>query len=699
MKVIQLYNNGKRLRVYLFGIRIFSLNIINYTRRKLNRIDVKLGKIVFINFTGQGYGCNPKYIAQELLRTHYNHEMVWLVENPKMMRKNFPAGIRLVESNSISALEELSSAQVWVSNVRLIDYISRGLKKKPNQIYYQTWHGFLGIKKVERDAETHLSEMYVKYARTDSSYIDYFISPSKFDSYVIARSFWFGGKIIECGYPRNDILTNRDNTYSTFLQSEIRDKFGFLSTDLIVLYAPTFRNARDAKTYNLDFSRLSRVLQEKFQRNCRFIIRFHPNIANESIRFISNLSNCVNVSFYPDMQELLLISDILITDYSSICFDFALLDKPVFLYANDISNYNLERGFYINPISLPFDVAPSNEKLFNNISSFNLKNYIIKITEFKRSQGYFISSSASKIIAEKIINDVKLLRDNPAYFNENYLYIKQYLYAVNDIQINEKSNIGHTIIWQMWWQGVDCAPELVKACFHSVAKYYKDHIVIITKYNYRKYLNIPDYIISKFERGFISLTSFSDIVRTLLLSDHGGVWIDSTCLLTSEIPEKILKSEIFYFKSVTWSLNSHVPSEELLNIYNYLPTFLGAIHTGSSWFIVNNGSQMFKYLKQMILEYWKYESKPIDYFWFHLMLTVLIVNNPIAKDIYTSMITISNRDPHVLQNILNYNYDKELFREIKSTSFIHKLTYKGVENASINKASFYNFIINHNGNC
>lgn len=694
-KFFQVYNTGKRLRVRLAGIKIFSLNVISLTKKKLKKSKVEKGKIVFINFTNKGYGCNPKYIADFLLETQYKYDLVWLI-NPDETTSGYPEGIRFVRYDTYDALKELATAQFWISNCRMISYLTRGLEKKANQIYIQTWHGFLGIKKVENDAKEQLSEDYVSYSKLDSSYIDFFISPSKFDSLIIRTSFWYAGDILECGYPRNDIFDEVRYSKSSIL-NKLYAELNLDTSYNVVLYAPTFRDSASLDVYDIDIDAVLSELEKKFNKKFCMLIRLHPNISKLGELFVEKHKNCIDVSRYADMQELLLLADVLITDYSSICFDFSLSNRPVFIFATDISSYCKERGFYIDINSLPYSISKSNAELLNNINLYDNSLYLSKLVKFKQKQGYFEHRKSSETIARLINKKVANFSVNSEYFNDKYQYLKRYLYSltITNTIIPEKSTCeNNNTIWQMWWQGIESVPPLVKTCLESVRKFYPNNVVLITQDNYKDYVNIPESILKKYKQGIISIQAFSDVVRTLLLADRGGIWIDATCLLTNKIPKDILESPVFYFKSVTWSLNNSVPSEEVLRLLTRIPTYLGAIHTGSSWFIVSKkGSYLFAMLKRMIVEYWENENSLIDYFLFHLLLTVLIVNNPIAKKMYEEMLTLSNRDPHLLLNLLKDEYSESLFEDIKCRSFIHKLSYKGIETAMKNENSFYNALL------
>ena len=627
------------------------------------------------------------------MKNNYKYNLVWLVKDPSSQKEEFPDSIKLVKFDTRDALDELATAQFWISNCRLISFLSRGLEKKSNQTYIQTWHGFLGIKKVESDVAGSLSEGYIKYSRQDSSYIDFFISPSRFDSSIIRSSFWYGGELLECGYPRNDIFNLKKESIVLII-NKLRERFNLSTNYGVVLYAPTFRNNNSIDVYNLDIDFLTKNLKSKFHKDFYTLIRLHPNISNLSSNFVEKHPYCIDVSSYSDMQELLLLADILITDYSSICFDFALSNKPVFLFATDINEYLHERGFYLDLNKLPYSISKSNDELMSNIIEFDYNSYLLNLNKFKQNQGYFEYNSASKEVCDLLYKKIAKFKENEEYLNYNYQYLKQYLYAVNSIsKINQDVNNNLTI-WQMWWQGYDNAPELVKKCLCSVMKFYPNNVVLITKDNFMNYVSIPKYILEKFEQGKISFPSFSDIVRTFLLAERGGIWIDATCLMTNKIPDEIISSCVFYFKSVTWTLYQKVPSEELLSVLLKIPTYLGAIHTGSSWFIVcKKGNELFTMMKAMICEYWQIENKAKDYFWFHLFLTILIINNHKAKNLYEKMISLSNREPHLLLNLLKEEYSQDLFNEIKGRTFIHKLTYKGLDLAKKNNNSFYNKIL------
>lgn len=148
-------------------------------------------KIVVCNFYGNGYGDNPKYIVEELLKMKKSLDIVWLVSNKREYK--FPKGIRTVKIFSIRSIYEFMTAKIWIDNCR--KYFFYNLFKKKDTVYIQTWHGGIGLKRAEQEVENHLSKSYICSAKHDSKMIDYFLSGSKWLSDDIKVNFWYDGKI------------------------------------------------------------------------------------------------------------------------------------------------------------------------------------------------------------------------------------------------------------------------------------------------------------------------------------------------------------------------------------------------------------------------------------------------------------------------------------------------------------------------
>jgi CDP-glycerol glycerophosphotransferase len=363
-------------------------------------LPVNKKKIIFVNSQGKGYGDNPKYIAQYFIDHGNNFILVWLIKGLKSFKADtFPQSIRLVEYYSFYALYELATAGIWIDNYRKFFYPP----KKRNQLYIQTWHGGLTpIKKVEKEA-VGLSKFYIKYAKKDSKIADYILSGCKERTELIRRAFWFNNTILQIGEPRADILLCQDESQ----KDSIRIKYSIPNNDLLVLYAPTFRKSNydnDVSCYSLDFEKVLQSFRRYYySRNITILIRLHPNIAN---LFNGKEFPCFvkNVSHLHDMQELLFVSDVLITDYSDVQFYFMLMKKPVFLFTPDLEQYvTSERGLYHDFTELPFPHGKTNAELCTNIERFNNQLYKDGIGNFMREQNYILDGQSSMKIHELIL--------------------------------------------------------------------------------------------------------------------------------------------------------------------------------------------------------------------------------------------------------------------------------------------------------
>lgn len=396
---VDLKNMKKNIKKYVKKLYMLML------RFPMSLVKIKENKVVFVNYQGKGYGDNPKYIANEL-RNNPNIDLVWLLRSDINNRGWIPKNVRVAEYGSFSGLWEMATAKVWISNCRL-DF---NPFKKKKQYYIQTWHGDIGLKKAEADSETSLSEKYVRLAKNDSKMIDLFIGGNQWFSNVIKRAYWYSGKIEEIGTPRRDIFYN----YSIEDIKKIKMDLGVNINEKLFLYAPTFRKKQDYESfsvYGLDFERVKKALEKRFGGTWRGLVRLHPNVSeyNEQLRIPESV---IDVTNYPDMQELLLISDCCITDYSSAIFDFAVTGKIGFIYAEDIEEYEKDRGMLFAFSETPFACGRSNNEIENIILNFNDNDYKYRNKMFYSEKiGLYDDGNASKHIAD-VICKVCLLPNN-----------------------------------------------------------------------------------------------------------------------------------------------------------------------------------------------------------------------------------------------------------------------------------------------
>lgn len=345
-----------------------------YTDMYIKYCKINPTKIVFSNFLGRGYGDNPKYITEEILRQNLEWDLVWLTDD---INYCFPEKIRVVQYGSLAAMRELASAKIWIDNVRN----SKRPQKKKEQIYLQTWHGGIGFKKVERAVEESLSKEYVLSAKKDGQQTDAIISDCKLKTNLYLNDFWLREdvEVLEVGQPRSDILFSEDKSS---MISKVKKYFNIPDDKKVILYVPTFRDDLSKEGYDIDAITIIESFKKRFGGEFVFLVRLHPNVQEQAngLRYDKNV---INATKYPDVQELYIASDFLITDYSSTAFDFSLLNKPVFLYASDYENYEKNRKFILRPEETPYLFAKSNEELKNKILSFSYESYERDLQKFR----------------------------------------------------------------------------------------------------------------------------------------------------------------------------------------------------------------------------------------------------------------------------------------------------------------------------
>ena len=355
---------------------------------------VKKSKIVISCFKNHGYCDSPKYIVQQLLELDCDADIVWLCdhENPPEM----PACIRQIPYHSIRGIYEQVTARIWISNRRK----SRYVRKRKNQYYIQTWHGGIRLKNTERAAINKLSKRYIDSAKNDSKMINLFLSNSDFSTFLIRRDMWYSGKILQKGLPRTDILLNGDRDS---ISQKVKSYLSINKNDKILLYAPTFRADMGVDKYTLPSEQILSELEKCTENNWTFVIHMHTNVYNSKY-WPGNSKKVINASSYEDVQELLIAADFLISDYSSIISDFALLNKPILLYCPDLEEYLLDRGFNQNFNDLPFPKAYTVFEVIKKLSTVISQKEINTLDWMNESYGLCETGHASKIVANIIEN-------------------------------------------------------------------------------------------------------------------------------------------------------------------------------------------------------------------------------------------------------------------------------------------------------
>lgn len=375
--------------IYLCYLVYAKLISVLYFLMKICPVNQK--KIVFCTAKGKRYGDNPMYISDELLKRKKGYKIVWLLK--KNVEEDIPDGVLRRNYNFFSVIYELSTARVWVdSNMK-----DAGFLKRKSQMYVQTWHGSYGLKKIAGDLDDKLPPIDRRIYKYNAKKTDVMVSNSKRTTEIYRTAFWFEGTVLEYGSPRNDIFFKEAN----YCKEKVYRYF-HLDKQRIALYAPTYRNNYGTDEFKLDYDRLRNALSSRFGGNWVILIRLHPVNLIDAADFIKYTDLILNASKYSIMQELLVASDILITDYSSCMFDFATTKKPCFLYATDVARYKEERDNYFELEELPFPVAEDNEQLEKVILSFDEDNYQKNLEVLFQQVGLNETGKASVKVADFI---------------------------------------------------------------------------------------------------------------------------------------------------------------------------------------------------------------------------------------------------------------------------------------------------------
>lgn len=400
-KIIIDYNIVGDYKVY--RLKYTPIKVKFLMTRKYNKLwknkEINTSKVIFDNYMGSGFGCNGKYVTLKLLKTNPKLDIVWVVKNAAYRKNEFPKGVRLVEYMSDEAFYEYATAAVWVCNFQMVAYINKGLRKKEGQSYIQMWHGSFGIKKIENDCNILKADKnWIILSKMNAQMTDYWISNSVFENEVYTKSFWNVKDILMYGHPRNDIFFNENSK----LTIDIRSKLGIREGVKNILYVPTFRDNADIEGFTLDYGKLVQSLRERFGGEWNILIRMHPKMKGMANKVIPKEDYIVDVTAYPDIQELLLMADALVTDYSSAIFDFMLTKKPGFIYATDIDGYDKQRGLYYPMEQTPFPIARNNDELRDNVINFNEESYKQRVSQFLADKGSVEDGNATDKVVSLI---------------------------------------------------------------------------------------------------------------------------------------------------------------------------------------------------------------------------------------------------------------------------------------------------------
>ena len=371
---------------------------------------IKKNKVIATAFGGIRYGDNPKSMLEALHELVPEADIVWVKR--RGAEYELPEWVRSVHLWSIRWIYEYATATIWINNCMTPDFF----RKRKVQLYIETWHGGLGIKKVFGDIQSRKTQRYKMQYERMANLADVFISNSEHLSAIYRSTLCYHGPIWKCGYPMNDILF----TENSQITEKVKKALHIPSTNKILLYAPTHRDKFvtegrvDDSVFFSNFTELRQSLSQKFGGEWTILLRWHQG----QMKMLSETkipSGVVNATCYPDMQELLMATDVMMSDYSSCIFDAAMRRIPCFIYASDYEEYKKYRGVYYEMEELPFPYAKNNDELEQNVRAFDMEDYLKKWDAFAVRMGLKETGHAAKDIAEKMadfINGKKVTWNN-----------------------------------------------------------------------------------------------------------------------------------------------------------------------------------------------------------------------------------------------------------------------------------------------
>lgn len=362
-------------------------------------LPIRKNVIVFQSNVGRNYTGNPKSIYEEMVAKKLDQRFrcYYILDNP---HQTIPGNGKTVRNSRFFYYYLMAVAGIWISDARFPNYII----KRKGVTFLQTWHG-TPLKKLALDmdslsmADEGTLEEYQENFRRSSKTWDYLIAQNEFSSQIFKRAFDFHGTMLEIGYPRNDVLFRKNNPECIV---ELKKKLGIPLDKKVLLYAPTWRDDAyyDKSSYKfvspLDFKKVKDALSSDYI----MIVKYHYMV-----------KECIDWSIYDgfyrvfdnsyDIADLYLVSDMLITDYSSVMFDYSLLKRPMLFYAYDLEQYkNTLRGFYFDfEKEAPGPIFTTTEEFITQVINYEPNSYKDKYELFdKKYHSYESGNAAEQVI-------------------------------------------------------------------------------------------------------------------------------------------------------------------------------------------------------------------------------------------------------------------------------------------------------------
>ena len=402
-------NKSKNLNALFSKLAsVYNFFARTWFRARYNFSPIKNNKVFFLFLSGTDFCCNPKYIALKLLENKKKNYDIVCCFSDDHISAQLPEGIRRISIDSPEVFSELASSKIWVMNKQSPLLYLHGLQKRQGQYYFQTWHGSLGIKTIANDAAiVNKNSFRFQCVRKLCEMTDFWVSNSTFESEVYRSAFPNVKEILLYGHPRNDILING----APEICARVKNLFS-TAEKKVLLYAPSHRGSERVDCFDIDREMLLDALKDRFGGEWVIMFRLHPHLKKYGAGLIPGSEAMIDATDYPDIQELMLAADALLTDFSSCVFDFMLTGRPGFLYTPDIEEFEQDRGFYYPLETTPFPIGKTNEELAEKIRAFDAEKYAKDVEAFLEEKGCVEDGHASERVVRKINELMGLENEN-----------------------------------------------------------------------------------------------------------------------------------------------------------------------------------------------------------------------------------------------------------------------------------------------
>lgn len=353
----------------------------------------------FKSFKGQ-YSDNPRAISEKLHVMAPDIIQVWVLEDDSIPYA--PDYVKVIPAHSYKSIKAMAQARIWVLNT-CYSKVS-GIYKPRTTYYVQTWHGDRGVKKIGYLAADSMGDNYQNiHTLPFMDECNLYLAGSDFGVKNMRMGLHYNGDYICEGCPRNDKLVK--SCQYNIQKKEIRKKIGVDSTKKIILYAPTFRDKwKEEQNCDVDTDRMIECLNSQGEE---WICLIRAHSSSKGIKVKRNRKFVIDVSKYPDMADLLLITDILVTDYSSCATDFVLTEKPVILALFDKERYQQEnRSLLTNPEEVGFLCANNQDELDDILSKIEDYDHHFIATKINHYYGTHETGSATQMAVSYILNNI-----------------------------------------------------------------------------------------------------------------------------------------------------------------------------------------------------------------------------------------------------------------------------------------------------